>query len=322
MDGGAQGAHGKKRAKCEVFGIPTWLSDMYGSSREGLAVMASLTTSFVPIVLLAFCPANPSKGVLHALLAFAAGSLIGDAFLHLLPHAVSHGQGGQAAAGAALLPNVSTPYALFLCGVSVFFLLEKFIRLRHDTSYDVKAQAPAKAPKANGVPNGNGAHAPRPEVIAKPARKNVLASSALLNLIADTTHNFTDGITIAAAFLHSLPMGISTTLTVFIHEIPHEVGDYAVLLGSGFGKSSAMTAQMVTGLGNLAGTLVMCYFSHVVQGAEQYVLSVSAGGFAYIACVSILPELLSSQLTVSSIAMVMVLLSLGMLCMVVISAVE
>ena len=104
------------------------------------------------------------------------------------------------------------------------------------------------------------------------SKKQVLGSSALLNLLADTTHNFTDGITIAAGFMNSLPVGISTTLAVFIHEIPHEVGDYAVLLGSGFSKSTIMMSQFVTGLGNLAGVLAMSYASQWVEGADAIVL--------------------------------------------------
>jgi len=75
----------------------------------------------------------------------------------------------------------------------------------------------------------------------------------LLNLIADTAHNFTDGMAIAASFTTSYQLGISTTVAVFFHEIPHEIGDFAILIQSGFSKRQAISAQVLTALGAFLG---------------------------------------------------------------------
>ena len=245
-------SHGGEKCNA-LFTIPDWLTEQYENDRISVAIAASLLTSFVPIFILLLCPSSPSRGVLHALLAFAAGSLLGDAMLHLLPHSM----GGKPAIDPTSTlgkyldaAHVSVPHLLFLVGMFIFLFLEKFLRLwqgggGHSHSHSAKTEAP---------------------------KRKVLKSAAVLNLIADTTHNFTDGITIAAGFSHSLTAGVSTTLAVFIHEIPHEVGDYAVLVGSGFGKTGAFMSQIVTGLGNLAGTLVMMYAGTYIEGAEQMVL--------------------------------------------------
>jgi zinc transporter 7 len=78
--------------------------------------------------------------------------------------------------------------------------------------------------------------------------KNIKVA-AWLNLIADATHNFTDGLAIGATFLYSQSAGITTTIAVFFHEIPHEIGDYAILIQSGFSKKNAMFAQLATAIG-------------------------------------------------------------------------
>ena len=252
-------AHGHGHShggKCNFVEIPDWLHELYDADKAQVIISASLLTSIVPIFIILLCPASPSKGVLHALLAFAAGSLLGDAMLHLLPHSMG---------GAPLLPedsvvmqtleaaHVSIPHLLFLVGFLGFMFLEKFLRLlQGGEGHGHSHSAPVAPTKGKG--------------------NKLLKSSAVLNLIADMTHNFTDGITIAAGFAHSLPAGVSTTLAVFVHEIPHEVGDYAVLVGSGLGKNGALLSQFATGFGNLAGALVMIYAEKLVAGAEQVVL--------------------------------------------------
>eukprot|EP01064_Diplonema_japonicum_P004060 TRINITY_DN12678_c0_g1_i2.p1 TRINITY_DN12678_c0_g1~~TRINITY_DN12678_c0_g1_i2.p1 ORF type:complete len:312 (+),score=68.96 TRINITY_DN12678_c0_g1_i2:57-938(+) len=274
----ATGHGGEAEGGCKtMLAIPDWMQEAYDKDPVSVSVCASLFTSFVPIVMLLFCPAAPSRGVLHALLAFAAGSLLGDAMLHLLPHSLegghghshshshdhSHGGASHVEKGVVMefldAAHVSVPHLLFLVGLGLFFFIEKVLRVYQGEGggeFHGHSHGPKHTANAN----------------ASTGKKSILGTAAVLNLIADTTHNFTDGITIAAGFANSFPVGISTTLAVFIHEIPHEVGDYAVLLGSGFGKKGAMLSQFVTGLGNLAGTLLMSYASKWVDGAEAYVL--------------------------------------------------
>ncbi|KAL1495951.1 hypothetical protein AB1Y20_014593 [Prymnesium parvum] len=110
-----------------------------------------------------------------------------------------------------------------------------------------------------------------------------------LNLAADAAHNFTDGLALGAAFRSSWWVGVGTTLTVLIHEVPHEVGDVAILMQAGFSKWEAIRAQLSTALGALLGTLVA-----LALGEQQssLLLDFTAGGFIYVATVDVMPTLL------------------------------
>ncbi|KAJ1906035.1 hypothetical protein IWQ60_012164 [Tieghemiomyces parasiticus] len=139
--------------------------------------------------------------------------------------------------------------------------------------------------------------------------------SAYLNIIADATHNFTDGLAMAASFYSSPAIGVSTTVAVFFHEIPHEIGDYAILVQSGLSRRQALMAQCVTALGAFAGTLAGVLIQELggASGGEldqdngvwylaglawgDLVIPFTAGGFIYIATVGVLPELLESTST-------------------------
>ena len=114
-----------------------------------------------------------------------------------------------------------------------------------------------------------------------------------LNLAADFTHNFTDGLAIGASYLISVNVGLVTTLTILIHEVPHEIGDFAILIQSGCSKRKAMMLQLVTAVGALLGTVVGLLAESSGSGATTlWILPFTAGGFVYIALVSVLPELL------------------------------
>ena len=114
-----------------------------------------------------------------------------------------------------------------------------------------------------------------------------------LNLAADFTHNFTDGLAIGASYLVSVNVGMVTTLTILIHEVPHEIGDFAILIQSGCSKRKAMMLQLVTAVGALLGTFVGLLAESSGSGATTlWILPFTAGGFIYIALVSVLPELL------------------------------
>ena len=111
-----------------------------------------------------------------------------------------------------------------------------------------------------------------------------------LNLAADAAHNFTDGMMLGAAFLTSHKVGVCTTLAVLCHEVPHEVGDVAILMQAGFSKWRAISCQLCTALAALMGTLVA-----LATGVEEapLLLNFTAGGFIYVATVSVIPCLLT-----------------------------
>lgn len=113
----------------------------------------------------------------------------------------------------------------------------------------------------------------------------------MLTLIGDAVHNFFDGVAIAAAFLINVPLGITTTLAIALHEIPQEIGDFALLLHSGYSKMKALAFNLLSALAAVAGGVLFYFFSGTVEHLEAYALAFTGGMFIYIASADILPEL-------------------------------
>jgi solute carrier family 39 (zinc transporter), member 7 len=145
------------------------------------------------------------------------------------------------------------------------------------------------------------------ETSDKEPPKQQVKASAWLCIISDFTHNITDGLAMSASFYISPSIGAITTMAVFFHEIPHEVGDFAILVQSGFTKYQAISAQLFTAVGAFLGTLIGIAIQHysgvstgnVADGlfgtsvtAGDLVLPFTAGGFMYIGTVGVIPELL------------------------------
>jgi len=122
-------------------------------------------------------------------------------------------------------------------------------------------------------------------------------AAGYLNLIANGFDNFTHGLAIGASFLVGHKVGLLTTFVIFIHEIPHEICDYAILVNSGFTRLDAVKAQSSVSLFGLLGTITALYIRSMetLNAKTVWILPFSAGGFLYIALVSLLPEILNSQ---------------------------
>ena len=108
-------------------------------------------------------------------------------------------------------------------------------------------------------------------------------------LIGDSIHNFVDGVAIAVAFAGSVSLGIATSVAVIAHEVPQEVGDFAILLESGFSRSRALWFNMLSSLTALLGAVITYFILPVVQPLVPYLLSVSAASFIYIALADLVP---------------------------------
>ncbi|XP_035854793.1 protein catecholamines up-like, partial [Sander lucioperca] len=146
--------------------------------------------------------------------------------------------------------------------------------------------------------------------------------SGYLNLAADFTHNFTDGLAIGASFMVSPTVGAVTTLTILLHEVPHEIGDFAILVQSGCTKKKAMCLQLLTALGALAGTACSLLAEGVGAAATAWILPFTAGGFVYIATVTVLPELLAGRSSFGQSLMEILALLFGVGMMVLIAEYE
>lgn len=208
------------------------------------ALLASAGAMLGAALLLAFPDAMRLR-LLPGLVAYATGTLLGAAFLGMLPHAL-----GQA-------PALSVS-ATVLAGVVVFFLLEKLVLWRHCHDGDCDA---------HGHVGGR------------------------LILVGDTFHNFVDGVVIAAAFLVTPALGIATALAVIAHEIPQELGDFAILLHSGMRKTRAFAYNLISSLAALPGVLAGWFWLDEMREAIPYVLAFSAASFIYIAVADLVPGL-------------------------------
>lgn len=116
-------------------------------------------------------------------------------------------------------------------------------------------------------------------------------SFAYINLAGDMVHNFIDGIIIAASYLISIPLGISTTIAVMIHEIPQEIGDFAVLIHGGFSKGKALLLNFFTALTAVIGLFFGLYLATSNTFIVSFLIAFAAGNFIYIAASDLIPEL-------------------------------
>lgn len=258
---------------------------------------STLLISAAPYVLLYVIPLDNTEAMrprLKVLLAFASGGLLGDAFLHLIPHAThphshhgedhdhhdDHGHGHDMSVGLYVL-----------AGIIAFLSVEKLVRLLKGG--DGHGHSHSHAPKAQDDKNKKTAKkdSKKPE-----KEEQKVAITAYLNLAADFAHNFTDGLAIGASYLAGNSIGIITTVTILLHEVPHEIGDFAILIKSGCSRKKAMLLQLITAVGALAGTAIALYgVGETNNGVAPWVLPFTAGGFIYIATVSVLPELLEES---------------------------
>ena len=217
---------------------------------------------------------------------FAIGALLGAAFLALLPHALEGPGVGDL--------HVITGTVLF--GVLGFFLLEKMVLWRHCHHSDCEVHVPDD----HGHAHGHGAHA------------GVNHAAGTLILIGDGIHNLVDGVLIAAAFLTDIHLGIVTSLAVAAHEIPQEVGDFAVLLHSGFSRARALAYNILASLTTLIGAGAAYYSLREATAALPYILAIAASSFIYIAVADLIPGL-HKRLEVRATAQQIVLIVGGVL---------
>ncbi|VDO57441.1 unnamed protein product [Schistosoma margrebowiei] len=200
---------------------------------------AVLLISIAPFIILCLIPdLNKHRGFLKVLLAFAAGGLLGDAFLHLIPHAL---ESGHFDPDHAHEENTRDGHGhkrhsyvgLYVVGgIFAFLCVEKCIRLFRNEHCGGHAHHAVS--NVDGENKGKNKKKGEDTKIGAKTKPTDFKVSGYLNLAADFTHNFTDGLAIGGSFLVSRNVGFLTTFTVLLHELPHEIGDYAILIQSGF----------------------------------------------------------------------------------------
>ncbi len=204
--------------------------------------------------------------IFFVLVSFAVGSLLGAAFLDLLPESLSAADPSKVL-GSALL------------GILLFFLLENFLYWHHCHDQECTVH-----------------------------QFNYLC------LIGSSIHNFFDGVIIASAFMTGTSVGIIATTAIVFHEIPRELGDYGILVYGGFSRWKALGFNFLTALTSFLGAISAYFFLDKFKVFTPYLVSIAAGGFIYISCTDLIPELNKKKVLSRSLAQfVLILLGIGVI---------
>jgi zinc and cadmium transporter len=201
---------------------------------SSIALVGSLTLLLKPSTL---------EKLLLPLVAFAAGSLLGGAFFHMIP--------------AALQANISIGMIgiLIVCGFTTFLILEQFLHWRHNHRLPSKRKEPL----------------------------------TYLILLGDGLHNFLGGMAIAGTFIIDIRLGIASWLAAAAHEIPQELGDFAVLIDGGWSKRSALIFNFLSGLTFLLGGVIAYILSFKLN--VSWLIPFAAGNFIYIGASDLIPKI-------------------------------
>lgn len=194
------------------------------------------------------------KKMLFLLVSLSIGALLGDAFLHLIPESYEK------------INNPILISFLIMLGMISFFILERLLRWHHHHS-----ESSAEDLKYH--------HGKKTDHLGK------------LILISDGLHNFIDGIVIGASYMVSVEIGIATTLAVILHEIPQEIGDFGVLIHSGYKVKEALFFNFLSAIFAFGGAMLILSIRSVPDYLLSYILPFTAGTFIYIAASDLVPEL-------------------------------
>lgn len=217
-------------------------------------VLASLLGGVLSVAAAAIFAFNARTAHVPVLISYAVGALLGAVFLDILPHAFSMTESPERIA------------ATILIGILIFFVLEKLVLWRHCHVEQCEAHEAQPAQHDHG-------------------------RSGMMIMVGDTFHNFVDGILIAAAFLADMQLGLVTSIAIIAHEVPQEVGDFLVLLHSGYTKRYAFALNVLSSLAMMVGG-VLAYFA--LQTMQQWIpslLALAAASMLYVSVADLIPGL-------------------------------
>jgi zinc and cadmium transporter len=236
------------------------------------------------------------------LVSFAVGSLLAAVFLEILPHAFGghdsheghahaiseisllqdahHAASNAVAAVAEHAPHASTEAISFtiLLGIFIFFVMEKLVIWRHCHHESCEELEGHTHDHGHGHSHGH-------------SHTNDHGRTGMMIMVGDTFHNFLDGAVIAAAFMADTSVGIATAVAIIAHEIPQEVGDFIVLLHSGYSKAKALLFNLLSSLASLAGGLLAYFSLSIMETAQPYLLALGAASLIYVAIADLIPTL-------------------------------
>lgn len=262
------------------FSILTWI------------IVTSFAGGLLSVSLAAVFALNLRTAWIPMLVSYAIGAMLGAVFLEILPHAFEE---------AASVESVS---ATLLFGLLLFFVLEKLVIWRHCHGDHCEVHAIHNEANCPDVQHTEAAQEGRakfrpvvshaPSIVQSHSHTHShhdSGRSGMMIMIGDTFHNFVDGVLIAAAFLVDVKLGMVTALAIISHEIPQEVGDFLILLHSGYSKKQAFIFNLVSSLATLVGGLIAYFALQFVMGWIPYILGLAAASMLYVAVADLIPSL-------------------------------
>lgn len=216
---------------------------------------ASFLGGVLSVIAAALFALNARAQYIGGLVSFAIGALLGAVFLDILPEAIE------------LSPNIAAVSGTVLAGILLFFTLEKVLIWRHCHHDHCEA------------------HEPHEHSADDHGRSGTMV------IVGDTFHNFVDGIIIAAAFLADTNLGIVTALAIVAHEVPQEVGDFAILLHSGYSKLRAFQMNVISSFATLVGGVLGYVALSDMQSLVPYLLALASSSMIYVAVADLIPGL-------------------------------
>jgi zinc and cadmium transporter len=217
-------------------------------------IAATLAGGILSVVAAAAFALRARPTQVTMLISYAIGTLLGAAFLEILPHAFEQSSSAEQVSATVLL------------GILVFFVLEKLMLWRHHH------EGPAQPDEAQ---HGHEDH----------------GQIAMMVIVGDTFHNCVDGVIIAGAFLVSVELGIITALAIITHEVPQEVGDFLVLLHSGYSKAQAFGYNILASTAMLVGGVLAYYGLQTVHQWVPLLLGIAAASMIYVSVADLIPGL-------------------------------
>jgi len=218
-------------------------------------IVASLFGGALSVICAALFALNTRAQWVGGLVSYAIGALLGAVFLDILPEAIE------------LSPSISAVSATVLFGILLFFTLEKVLIWRHCHHDHCEA------------------HEPHEHSVHDHGRSGTMV------IVGDTFHNFVDGIIIAAAFLTDVQLGIVTSLAIIAHEIPQEVGDFAILLHSGYSKLRAFQMNLISSFATVVGGVLGYLTLQTMESWIPTLLALASASMIYVAVADLIPGL-------------------------------
>ncbi|MBI1173973.1 MAG: ZIP family metal transporter [Sideroxydans sp.] len=220
-------------------------------------IASSILGGALSVLLAAIFALNPRmQRYLGAMVSYAIGAMLGAVFLDVLPEAVR------------LTPSVAFLSGTLLFGILLFFILEKLVLWRHCHQEHCEGHE-----------------------LLETEHNHDHGRSGLMITVGDTFHNFVDGIIIAAAFLTDTHLGVVTAVAIIAHEIPQEVGDFAILLHSGYGKMRALKYNLISSFASVAGGVLGYVTLQTMQAWIPSMLALAAASLLYVAVADLIPGL-------------------------------